>query len=60
VRAELEDKRLIALSLGERGVKIHWGALVRAGDDKRSAAREVAGQLRAFFAPPPVTRRARS
>ena len=60
VRAELEDKRLIALSLGQRGVKIHWGALVRAGDDKRSAAREVAEQLRAFFAPPPMPRRARS
>lgn len=59
VRAELEDKRLIALSLGERGVKIHWGALVRAGDDRRSAAREVAEQLRLFFATPRTPRRAR-
>lgn len=60
VRAELEDKRLVALSLGERGVKIHWGALVRAGDDRRSAGRDVADQLRAFFAIPRTPRRARS
>jgi LysR family transcriptional regulator for metE and metH len=49
VRSDLEDGRLTALTLGERGVKIRWGALVRAGDEKRSAAHEVAQQLRAFF-----------
>lgn len=51
MRADLEDGRLVALPLGERGVKIRWAALLRAADDKRSVAWEVAEQLRAFFAP---------
>ncbi len=50
VRADLEDKRLVALALGERGVKIRWAALLRAADDNRSVAWKVAEQLRVFFA----------
>ena len=60
VRSDLDDRRLVALSLGERGVNIRWGALVRAAEDKRSAAREVAEQLSVFFARARAPRRARS
>lgn len=57
VRSDLEDRRLVALTLGEWGVKIRWGALVRAGDEKRSAAQEVAEHLRAFFSSERTSRR---
>ncbi len=50
VREDINARRLVALALGDQGVSIRWRALVRASDDKRSAARDVAVQLRAFFA----------
>jgi LysR family transcriptional regulator for metE and metH len=50
VQADLEDGRLIGLPLGERGVKISWGALLRAADGKGTVVFEVAQLLRDFFA----------
>jgi hypothetical protein len=49
VQSDLEDGRLIGLALGERGVKISWGALLRATDGKGTVAFEVAQFLRSFF-----------
>jgi LysR family transcriptional regulator, regulator for metE and metH len=49
VRSDLEDRRLVALPLGEHGVRIRWAALLRVAEDKRSVARDVADQLRDFF-----------
>ena len=49
VEADLDDRRLIALSLGERGLKIAWAALLRATDGKGTVAFDVAQLLRSFF-----------
>jgi LysR family transcriptional regulator, regulator for metE and metH len=50
VQADLEDGRLIGLPLGERGLKITWGALLRAADGKGTVVFEIAQLLRSFFA----------
>jgi LysR family transcriptional regulator for metE and metH len=49
VQADLDDGRLIGLALGERGVKISWGALLRSTDGTGTVAFEVAQLLRRFF-----------
>ncbi len=49
VQADLDDGRLIGLALGERGLKISWGALLRSTDGKGTVAFEVAQLLRSFF-----------
>jgi LysR family transcriptional regulator, regulator for metE and metH len=49
VRSEMEDGRLVALRLTERGVRIAWTALLRLTDGKSSVVHEVALQLRSFF-----------
>jgi LysR family transcriptional regulator for metE and metH len=50
VQADLDDRRLVGLSLSERGVKIAWAALLRSSDGKGSVAFAVAEHLRTFFA----------
>ena len=50
VQADLDDRRLIALPLSERGLKIAWSALLRASEGKGSVALDVAQLLRSFFA----------
>jgi len=50
VQADLDDGRLIGLPLGKQGLKITWGALLRATDGKGTVAFDVAQLLRDFFA----------
>jgi LysR family transcriptional regulator for metE and metH len=50
VQSDVDDRRLAALGLGERGVKIAWAALLRAADGKGTVAFDVAQLLRSFFA----------
>ena len=50
MQSDLDDGRLVGLRLGERGVKIAWGALLRATDGKGSVPFDVAQNLREFFA----------
>lgn len=50
VQADLDDRRLVGLSLSERGVKIAWAALLRVSDGKGSVAFDVVELLRKFFA----------
>ena len=49
MRSEIEDRRLVAVPLTERGVKITWTALMRLSDPKGSLAHTTALQLRSFF-----------
>ena len=49
MRAQIEDRRLVALPLTERGVKITWTALMRLSDPKGSVAHATAIELRGFF-----------
>jgi LysR family transcriptional regulator for metE and metH len=49
MRSEVEDGRLVALRLTERGVRIAWTALLRLTDGRGSVPHEVALQLRSFF-----------
>jgi len=50
VQADLDDRRLIALALGQKGLTIAWAALLRVTDGKGTVAFEVAQLLRSFFA----------
>jgi LysR family transcriptional regulator for metE and metH len=59
VQADLDDRRLIALPLNDRGLKIAWAALLRASEAKGSVAFDVAQLLRSFFAQKPRRRRIR-
>jgi LysR family transcriptional regulator for metE and metH len=49
VKSDLQDRRLVALPLAERGVKITWAALLRSAEAKGSVVQDVALELRAFF-----------
>jgi LysR family transcriptional regulator for metE and metH len=49
MRSEIEDRRLVAVPLTDRGVKITWTALMRLSDPKGSVAHTTALQLRSFF-----------
>jgi LysR family transcriptional regulator, regulator for metE and metH len=50
VQADLDDRRLIALALGQKGLAIAWAALLRVTDGRGTVAFEVAQLLRSFFA----------
>jgi LysR family transcriptional regulator for metE and metH len=50
MRSDIEDRRLVALALTERGVTIEWAALLRVADGKAAVAQDVARHLQAFFA----------
>jgi LysR family transcriptional regulator, regulator for metE and metH len=50
MRSEVEDGRLVALPLTERGLKIAWTALLRLSDGRGSAPHEAAVQIAAFLA----------
>jgi len=49
MRSELDEGRLVALPVTERGVKIAWAALLRLSDGKGSVPHQVARQLQRFF-----------
>ncbi|MFO1060031.1 MAG: LysR family transcriptional regulator [Dongiaceae bacterium] len=49
MRAEIEDRRLVALPLAERGLRVAWTALLRQGDGKGSPAHQMTLQLRRFL-----------
>ena len=50
VQADLDDRRLVGLPLGQRGLNIAWAALLRSSDGKGTVAFDVAQLLHSFFA----------
>jgi LysR family transcriptional regulator for metE and metH len=49
MRTEIEDRRLVAVPLSERGLRIAWAALLRQADGKGTPAHRMTMQLRRFL-----------